>query len=461
MTSFPTPDNPEKTFLQRNKETAARASLEKQFVDIHQAFWDKDKKDKAAAHEVKDLTNREIVREKIGTLDFGNKDDMKVLSAMQLEYAGYPKTVETISSALLFNFPSKNGILINDDLIKASNEADLKRMDSIYPYLPKSLQKEWSKTRADIELQSTVVDKEYLNSGTKIIDDISGIEGINPKQSNTTPLAKEAWKQTFQLHWRSTIDSGKSPLERRQLAKEYADNAANTNAGLFRRGKDASGNIEWLAFVDEDNKWTFRGRRKDAFGRGLNEEQLEHKLANMTPEQLLKDSRLGSREGIGGYSVAPLDEYDTIEKTIVTGGIYSPHENFVKIWRSQGGDPKTWKSLTDIINELRAKTVGGDEQLQLEETDILQPGMLEKATYEVTTSKINVPDYVYKSPLDRIAIGMFANMSKDEDFRMEDFFDKNITSTLEEAALAGIDPIDYITQGAYAYDPAVIFGGVR
>ena len=56
---------------------------------------------------------------------------------------------------------------------------------------------------------------------------------------------------------------------------------------------------------------------------------------------------------------------------------------------------------------------------------------------------------------------MFANMSKDEDFRMEDFFDKNITSTLEEAALAGIDPIDYITQGAYAYDPAVIFGGVR
>ena len=459
---FPTPGNSDVDFNKRNKEPIANEKLRDDLTEIHDKVWNEERRKKDAAHKAKDLSSREIVRERLKTLDAGDVENwIKTISGWKSEFAGLTETQDFLSSALLFNFSSKNGILINDDLTKAGNEADLKRMQSIYPYLPKDLQKEWDEVRTDIELQNTVVDKEYLNSGTKIIDDISGIEGINPKQSNTTPQAKEAWKQTFQLHWRSTRDSGKSPLERRQLAKEYADNAANTNAGLFRRGKDASGNIEWLAFTDENNQWTFGGRRKDAFGRGLNEEQLEHKLANMTSEQLLKDSRLGSREGIGGYSVAPLDEYDTIEKTIVTGGIYSPHENFVKIWRSQGGDPKTWKSLTDIINELRAKTVGGDEQLQLEETDILQPGMLEKATYEVTTSKIDVPDYVYKSPLDRIAIGIFANMSKDEDFRMEDFFDKNITSTLEEAALAGLDPIDYITQGAYAYDPAVIFGGTK
>ena len=459
MTSFPTPDNSKKTFAQRNKEPAALAKLEKDFSDTHKAIWDEVNKERTKEVKAQDAEDVLTIKDRIKNLDSGNVQDwIKELSSMRKEFSG-PLAGEEISKALLFNFPSKNGILINDDLIKAGNEADLKRMDSMLPYLPKSLQKEWSKTKEDIEFQSTVVDKEYLNNGTKIIDDISGIEGINPKQSNTTPQAKEAWKQTFQLHWRSTIDSGKSPLERRQLAKEYADNAANTNAGLFRRGKDASGNIEWLAFTDEDNKWTFGGRRKDAFGRGLNETQLEHKLANMTPKQLLKDPRLGSREGIGGYSVAPLDEFDKIEKTIVTGGVYSPHENFVKIWRSQSGDPKTWKSLTDIINELRAKTVGGDEQWQLEETDILQPGMLEKATYEVTTSKINFPDYVYNTPLDRISIGIFANMSKDENFKMGDYFDKNVTTALTEAELSGIDAIDYLNQPDY--DPIAIFRGIR
>ena len=462
MTDFPTPGNSKQTFGQRNKEPAALAKLQEDFANTHSAFWEKVKKDRDKEEKIQDANNVLIIRDRIKNLDAGNVQDwIEKLTTMRTEFTGTLSNDE-ISKALLFNFPSKNGILINDDLIKAGNEADLKRMQSIYPYLPKDLQKEWDEVRTDIELQNTVVDKEYLNSGTKIIDDISGIEGINPKQSNTTPQAKEAWKQTFQLHWRSTRDSGKSPLERRQLAKEYADNAANTNAGLFRRGKDASGNIEWLAFTDEDNKWGFFGRKKDVFGRGLDKEQMQHKLANMTTKQMLKDSRLGSREGIGGYSIVPLDEYDTIEKTIATGGVYEPHEHFVMAWKSQDGDPNTWKSLTDIINEFRLATVINSKQdhiWKLEETDILQPGMLEKATYEVKTSKINFPDYVYNTPLDRISIGMFANMSKDDGFRMGDYFDKNVTTALTEAELSGIDAIDYLNQPDY--DPIAIFRGIR
>ena len=462
MTDFPTPGNSKQTFGQRNKEPAALAKLQEDFANTHTAFWEKVKKDRDKEEKIQDANNVLIIRDRIKNLDAGNVQDwIEKLTAMQTEFTGVLSGDE-ISKALLFNFPSKNGILINDDLIKAGNEADLKRMESIYPYLPKDLQKEWDEVRTDIELQNTVVDKEYLNSGTKIIDDISGIEGINPKQSNTTPQAKEAWKQTFQLHWRSTRDSGKKPLERAQLAKQSADNAANTNAGLFRRGKDASGNIEWLAFTDEDNKWGFFGRKKDAFGRGLDKEQMQHKLANMTTKQMLKDSRLGSREGIGGYSIVPLDEYDTIEKTIAAGGVYEAHEHFVMAWRSQDGDPNTWKSLTDIINEFREATVRNSKQdhiWKLEETDILQPGMFEKATYEVKTSKINFPDYVYNTPLDRISIGMFANISKDDGFRMGDYFDKNVTTALTEAELSGIDAIDYLNRPDY--DPIAIFRGVR
>ena len=460
---FPTPGNSDVDFNKRNKEPIANEKLRDDLTEIHDKVWNEERRKKDAAHKAKDLSSREIVRERLKTLDAGDVENwIKTISGWKSEFAGLTETQDFLSSALLFNFSSKNGILINDDLTKAGNEADLKRMQSIYPYLPKDLQKEWDEVRTDIELQNTVVDKEYLNSGTKIIDDISGIEGINPKQSNTTPQAKEAWKQTFQLHWRSTRDSGKSPLERRQLAKEYADNAANTNAGLFRRGKDASGNIEWLAFTDEDNKWGFFGRKKDVFGRGLDKEQMQHKLANMTTKQMLKDSRLGSREGIGGYSIVPLDEYDTIEKTIATGGVYEPHEHFVMAWKSQDGDPNTWKSLTDIINEFRLATVINSKQdhiWKLEETDILQPGMLEKATYEVKTSKINFPDYVYNTPLDRISIGMFANMSKDDGFRMGDYFDKNVTTALTEAELSGIDAIDYLNQPDY--DPIAIFRGIR
>ena len=461
--SFPTPGNKDVDFNKRNKEPLTNADLRKEIAKIHKDVWDKDRKEKDAAHKAQDAANVLIVRERLATLDPGNVQDyLRSLSAMRKEFAGYPLTDEEISKAELFNFPSKNGILINDDLTKAGNEADLKRMNSILPYLPKDLQKEWNEVRADIELQNTVTNSAKLKAdATKAIKQINEEEGLNPTSDSSTNDAIRAWVQTYQLSWRDTRGEG-TPQRRHSIAKEYANNAAKTNAGLFRRGKNAYGNMDWLAFVDEDNKWTFLGRRKDAFGRGLNKEQMQHKLANMTPEQILKDSRLGSREGIGGYSIVPLDEYDTIEKTIAAGGVYEAHEHFVMAWRSQGGDPNTWKSLTDIINEFRFATVGGSKQdpiWKLEPTDILQPGMLEKATYEVTTSKINFPDHVYNTPLDRISIGIFANMSKDENFKMGDYFDKNVTTALTEAELSGIDAIDYLNQPDY--DPIAIFRGIR
>ena len=96
---------------------------------------------------------------------------------------------------------------------------------------------------------------------------------------------------------------------------------------------------------------------------------------------------------------------------------------------------------------------------ELKETDILQPGMLEKSTYEVNTSKINFPDYVYYPPQDRISLGVFANMSKNEGFNIQDYFDKDVTNILAESKLAGYDPIDYINQSQY--DPTAIFGGTK
>ena len=459
LMGFPTPGNSDVDFNKRNKEPLANAKLREDLTKIHNDVWNEERKKKDAAHKAKDLSSREIVRERLKTLDPGDVENWtRGLSAMKDEFAGLTQTQDFLSSALLFNFPSKNGILINDDLTKAGNEADLKRMESIYPYLPKSLQEEWKEVREDIQLQSTVTDSTKLKAdATKAIKQINDDEGLNPTSDSSTNDAIRAWVQTYQLSWRDTRGKGNAQ-ERHSIAKEYANNAANTNAGLFRRGKNAYGNMDWLAFVDENNKWTFLGRKKDAFGRGLNEQQLENKLANMTVPQLLKSNALGSREGIGGYSVAPLDEYDKIEKTIAAGGVYTAHPNFVKIWRSQSGDSKTWKSLTDIINELRVKTIGGSKQdpiLELEETDILQPGMLEKSTYEVNTSKINFPDYVYYPPQDRISIGVFANMSKNEGFNIQDYFDKDVTNILTESELAGFDPIDYINQPRF--DPTAVF----
>ena len=463
LMGFPTPGNSDVDFNKRNKEPLANAKLREDLTEIHDKVWNEERRKKDAAHKAKDLSSREIVRERLKTLDAGDVENWtRTISGWKDEFAGLTQTQDFLSSALLFNFPSKNGILINDDLTKAGNEADLKRMQSIYPYLPKSLQEEWKEVMVDIELQSTVTDSTKLKAdATKAIKQINNDEGLNPTSDSSTNEAIRAWVQTYQLSWRDTRGKG-TAQERHSIATEYANNAAKTNAGLFRRGKNAYGNMDWLAFVDEDNKWTFLGRKKDAFGRGLNEQQLENKLANMTVPQLLKNNALGSREGIGGYSVAPLDEYDIIEKTIAAGGVYSPHKNFVKIWRSQGGDPATWKSLTDIINELRIKTVGGSKQdpmWELKDTDILQPGMLEKSTYEVNTSKINFPDYVYYPPQDRISIGVFANMSKNEGFNIQDYFDKDVTNILAESKLAGYDPIDYINQSQY--DPTAIFGGTK
>jgi len=462
MTDFPTPGNSKQTFGQRNKEPAALAKLQKDFTDIHQAFWEKERKDKAAAHEVKDLANREIVRERIGTLDFGNKDDMKALSDMKLEFAGYPKTVETISKALLFNFPSKNGILINDDLIKASNEADLKRMDSIYPYLPKSLQEAWKEARSEIELQKTVTSSEGLRTRAKRkIKEIENDESLNPKSSNTSgdpdTGAVEAWLQTYQLNWRSTKGKGLSAEARDQAAVDAADLAADSGAGLFRRRKNSYGNIEWLAFKKET--LTDEGKTNE-FASGMSKKQLTDYLNKNGANGLLNDERVGKRDEQGeavdgGFNPMPLDYYDEVAQAQAANKDIRIHDNLELIYRSQTGPYRMTR--TELLNHFMNAGHKKPSPVQLSLSN-LPPGMTDKIQYDIESSKMNFPNYHWYPVGDQIATGVLANLLKDPESKVQDYYDKDLIEAMSSAELSGIDPIDYINQPKY--DPFKIFSNV-
>ena len=185
------------------------------------------------------------------TIDPTTIDGKKRLSELANENGDYPLVSDEISKAQLFNFNNKNAFLINDDILKAAKEGDLKRLNSIVPYLSADLKAKYKPLSEDLNLLITELDPKDLN--TYAADQIKRIaqnEGLKAK-SNTTGDAENAYKQVFYKAY--SLTDKEAPISQRvRDAKEAADKQSELNAGLFRRGKDSTGNLAWMAFTDDD-----------------------------------------------------------------------------------------------------------------------------------------------------------------------------------------------------------------
>jgi len=460
---FPTPGNSDVDFNKRNKEPLTNAELRTDIAKIHKDVWDKHQKDAAAEQKVVDLTARDAFRDSLDDPDTpkpGTEGWIKWLEVQSNENSGNVLTEEEISKARLFNFPAKNGLMINDFLVKAEADGDLALMNDIVRYLPPDYRAEWEEVRQDLALQKTVTDDTRLrNYGKEIINDIAGKENINPKRSNATKDVEHAWRQTYQLHWKSTRGKD-SAIARHSLAKEYADNAAKTNAGLFRRGKTLSGNITWLAFETDDIVDTDAGRKVSDFGKGLSKNNLSNYIKEHGVNGLLNDPKVGARDnqGVadeGAFNPMPLNYYDDVSKAQAANRDIPIHENLELIYRSQTGPYKLTR--TELLNHFRDAGLKSKTPMQLSLSN-LPPGMTDKIQYDIESSRMNFPDYHWYPVRDQIATGVLANLLKDPESKVQDYYDKDLIEAMSSAELSGIDPVDYINQPKY--DPFKIFSNV-
>ena len=465
--STPTPGKYTVTFNKRYGNEDKNADIRANLSKIYKNAWDDRIKVLKSEHIADDNRRLLTVQEWVGEGDITTVEGQQELATLAIEHAGYSNTVEFINKAQLFNFGSKNGIWINDDLLKAKNEGDLDRMNSIVPFLPKSLKNDWIETMEDLAaLNSTGYDAKKIDTlAADRIQDITGSEGLKPK-SNTNGLAKDAWKSVFYSHFYSTRGAG-TALARADKAAQFANVTAGQNSGAFRRGKLSTGRIEWLAFVDE--KTDPNDRSKDyKFGEGDTTDELQARLKRYPDGVmgLIKDPNLGKRNnrGIGtdkGFNPMPLDYYDAVQKAMLNNRAIPVHEHLKIIRRQMSPELKKKYSLTDLLNIFMyagTQTEVTDKSKPPIEASFrsLPPGQLDRLEWEVETSKVNFPNYHSMSTQDQIALGVYATVFKDTNKtlmskQLEDIFTESVSKKIDPIVLVEHIPIS--PQQVFKYTP--------
>ena len=432
MMGFPTPGNKDVSFDQRNKEVPKNEFIRSELAKIHKEIWEQKVKDNKAAKTAEDAARVIDFQEELKTIDPTTIDGKKRLSELANENGDYPLVSDEISKAQLFNFNNKNAFLINDDILKAAKEGDLKRLNSIVPYLSADLKAKYQPLSEDLNLLITELDPKDLN--TYAADQIKRIaqnEGLKAK-SNTTGDAENAYKQVFYKAY--SLTDKEAPISQRvRDAKEAADKQSELNAGLFRRGKDSTGNLAWMAFTDDDLTWENGTPSKSELGKGLTGEQLNHKLSENSVQNIIDDPDLGET-----YNILSLDEYDTVQKAIVRGDEIPIFPNLELLWRSQTGPNRL--SREEILNSIMLKGTANVNVPQLPLQVV--PGNLAKADWEVNKSNIFFKNFYNSSKLDQLSMGILANMSDDPTFKLP--MSQSLENIFTKANESGLDPYTFI-----------------
>ena len=176
---------------------------------------------------------------------------------------------------------------------------------------------------------------------------------------------------------------------------------------------------------------------------------------------LLNEERVGKRdkqgEAVGGgFNPMPLDYYDEVAQAQAANKDIPIHENLELIYRSQRTGPYKM-TRTDLLNHFMNAGLDKPSPVQLSLSN-LPPGMTDKIQHDIESSKMNFPNYHWYPVRDQIATGVLANLLKDPESKVQDYYDNDLIEAMSSAELSGIDPIDYINQPKY--DPFKIFSNV-
>ena len=274
---------------------------------------------------------------------------------------------------------------------------------------------------------------------------------------------KDLYKTTIRNHARDFIE--KNPTANNTQIETYAtqmaQDALNSNAGIWRIIRNPSGKGKYAAFLEDETNWVKGTSKHNPKYAGLEEKDLIKKLEKHGLEGFFDLPEHGEE-----WNALALDDIDDYLIAVAKGENITSNSKLEILYKSQlsPGYTGEFYSRTQILNKLAAKATSSkeytgrdglkaqfttkqprtkikDSELDTQDFYIVPLGSLDKADHSINTSIVNIPNYYQYSASDQTNLGaLLWTMGKDGKFPKS----KALDNLFSKATELGIPPIELV-----------------
>ena len=299
-------------------------------------------------------------------------------------------------------------------------------MNSIVNYLPEPQKAFYLKAMDKAIKINEIFPAKSLTSAALVIDSKVKANSLQYGEGELGQM-KDLYKTTIRNYARDYLDQNPNASNTKveTYAIQMAQDALNSDAGIWRIVRNPSGKGKYAGFLEDETNWVKGTDKYNPKYAGLEIDKVAEKVGKHGLVGFLNLPEHG--ESWNAMSLDVIDDY-LIE--VARGENITTNETLELLYKSQLQPDHTGEILsrTDIINKLAAKAMSSKEMVgrdgldkkfttkeprtKIKDSDfddqdfyIVPYGALDKSEYYTNSSKFNVPNYRQFSPSDQTAIG--------------------------------------------------------
>ena len=482
---IPDDDNPGRNMNDRYKGEAGELNLDHMVTDVLDARVKEQEERQQKLDNINENNLRNTFITLVNNEDVTDPETQKQLRQLDKDTKKFPDLNNLVNGALAFKYNERNLNSLYRALGTASENGDIKYMDSVIPYLSEPQKSFWMKKLDNERRFNEIFDKEIMTGKVRAV--------TNKIQQSSLELSRGQLSDAHQLFKQQLRNYAMDYMSRNPTAedtdiKQYAEQKAteelNSGAGVWRIINDPSGKGTFAAFVQDEIEWVngtgihnplYSGLwRTDRLTRnlGVPSNEFEQKLTQHGLEGLLNHKDHGVK-----WNLVNIDDVDKWLKKTIKGETIGTHPAVEALYKSQLQPGYSGKSYTrtEIMNIIAEKATSKrteeytapsfrgstgttkvtttkprtvlkeselkDQEYYIEETEYIPRGQLDKAEHYVNSSNINVPNYRQYSISDQTAIGALL-WSVGEDGQLP--WSKQLEDLYSKSTELGVPPTELI-----------------
>ena len=459
--SIPDPDNPDVNMDMRYKGDKGKKILDQIAYDVSQKRSKESTKKKS---ELKAQKKNNLEAKLILTLkgDINSVEGGKALRQLEFETKGFPDLNDQVNAALAFRYNEHNLNSLYESLNRAIKNGDIKHMESIVGYLPEPQKTFYLEAAEKAKRIDQIFQATKLTTMSTLVDSQVKENNLQYGEGELGQM-KDLYKTTIRNHARDFIE--KNPTANNTQIETYAtqmaQDALNSNAGIWRIIRNPSGKGKYAAFLEDETNWVKGTSKHNPKYAGLEEKDLIKKLEKHGLEGFFDLPEHGEE-----WNALALDDIDDYLIAVAKGENITSNSKLEILYKSQlsPGYTGEFYSRTQILNKLAAKATSSkeytgrdglkaqfttkqprtkikDSELDTQDFYIVPLGSLDKADHSINTSIVNIPNYYQYSASDQTNLGaLLWTMGKDGKFPKS----KALDNLFSKATELGIPPIELV-----------------
>ena len=459
---MPDPQNPEQTMDQRYKQVAGQNNLDNMAREISSKRSQEKRKKKKELDAQKEAALKNDFILFITNNDINSPEGAKELARLEHATKQYKDLNDQVNAALAFRYNEHNLNSLYESLNRAITNGDIEHMNSIVNYLPEPQKAFYLKAMDKAIKIDEIFPAKALTTAASVIDGKVKSSSLQYGEGELGQM-KDLYKTTIRNHARDYLDQNPNASNTKveTYATQMAQDALNSNAGIWRIVRNPSGKGKYAGFLEDETNWVKGTDKYNPKYAGLEIGKVAEKVGKHGLVGFLNLPEHG--ESWNAMSLDVIDDY-LIE--VARGENITTNETLELLYKSQLQPDHTGEILsrTDILNKLAAKAMSSKEMVgrdgldkkfttkeprtKIKDSDfddqdfyIVPYGALDKSEYYTNSSKFIVSNYRQFSPSDQTAIGALL-WTVGEDGKLP--WSKQLEDIYSKSTELGIPPMELI-----------------